>query len=73
MQFETHVDTRRFLRLKLKCGCTSKLFLSFALTFKWRPCRKYNSNVHRGVHYLSGKATDAYEAGAYTRPLFIST
>lgn len=21
----------------------------------------YNSNVHRGVHYLSGKATDAYE------------
>ncbi len=23
---------------------------------------EYNSNVHRGVHYLSGKATDAYEA-----------
>ena len=24
--------------------------------------KNYNSNVHRGVHYLSGKATDAYEA-----------
>lgn len=24
--------------------------------------RSYNSNVHRGVHYLSQKATDAYEA-----------
>jgi cysteine desulfurase/selenocysteine lyase len=25
-----------------------------------------NSNVHRGVHYLSGKATDAYEAARVT-------
>lgn len=24
-------------------------------------CRHYNSNVHRGVHYLSAKATTAYE------------
>mmetsp|Transcript_36924 Transcript_36924/g.91223 ORF Transcript_36924/g.91223 Transcript_36924/m.91223 type:complete len:504 (+) Transcript_36924:134-1645(+) len=24
--------------------------------------KSYNSNVHRGVHFLSGKATDAYEA-----------
>ena len=24
--------------------------------------REINANVHRGVHYLSGKATDAYEA-----------
>ena len=23
--------------------------------------KDYNSNVHRGVHYLSSKATDAYE------------
>ena len=27
---------------------------------------RYNSNVHRGIHTLSGKATDAYE-GARTR------
>lgn len=26
-----------------------------------RCCRHYNSNVHRGVHYLSAKATTAYE------------
>ena len=24
-------------------------------------CSHYNSNVHRGVHYLSAKATTAYE------------
>jgi cysteine desulfurase/selenocysteine lyase len=24
--------------------------------------RQYNSNVHRGVHALSARATDAYEA-----------
>jgi selenocysteine lyase/cysteine desulfurase len=24
--------------------------------------RQYCANVHRGVHYLSGKATDKYEA-----------
>lgn len=23
---------------------------------------EYNSNVHRGAHFLSGKATDAYES-----------
>ncbi|TAE61549.1 MAG: cysteine desulfurase [Nostocales cyanobacterium] len=29
----------------------------------WRDYyEKYNSNVHRGAHYLSAKATDAYEA-----------
>src|SRR5687768_265315 len=32
----------------------------------------YNSNVHRGVHYLSGKATDAYEEARKKVQLFIN-
>jgi cysteine desulfurase / selenocysteine lyase len=28
----------------------------------WRNYYEYNSNVHRGAHFLSGKATDAYES-----------
>jgi len=29
-----------------------------------RDYEQYNSNVHRGVHTLSAKATDAYEGSA---------
>ncbi|HXH18498.1 MAG TPA: cysteine desulfurase [Chitinophagales bacterium] len=32
----------------------------------------YNSNVHRGVHYLSGKATDAYEESRRIAQRFIN-
>jgi cysteine desulfurase/selenocysteine lyase len=32
----------------------------------------YNSNVHRGVHTLSGKATDAYEAARHKVQKFIN-
>lgn len=32
----------------------------------------YNSNVHRGVHYLSGKATDAYEEARRKAQRFIN-
>lgn len=32
----------------------------------------YNSNVHRGVHYLSGKATDAYEEARKKAQRFIN-
>ena len=33
--------------------------------------RTYNSNVHRGVHFLSQKATDAYEiARRKVQPLY---
>jgi cysteine desulfurase / selenocysteine lyase len=32
----------------------------------------YNSNVHRGVHTLSGKATDAYEAARHKVQTFIN-
>lgn len=32
----------------------------------------YNSNVHRGVHYLSGKATDAYEEARVKAQRFIN-
>jgi cysteine desulfurase/selenocysteine lyase len=28
--------------------------------------KEYNSNVHRGVHFLSQKATDAQEAASYS-------
>lgn len=34
--------------------------------------RVYNSNVHRGVHYLSGKATDAYEEARVKAQRFIN-
>lgn len=34
--------------------------------------REYNSNVHRGVHYLSAKATDAYEAARVKVAKFIN-
>lgn len=33
--------------------------------------REYNSNVHRGVHYLSQKATDRQEAARHTLAQFI--
>lgn len=34
--------------------------------------REYNSNVHRGVHYLSQKATDAYEVVRKKIQLYIN-
>src|SRR5690606_12105439 len=34
--------------------------------------RSYNSNVHRGVHYLSQKATDAQEAARLTVARFLN-
>ncbi|HVG15493.1 MAG TPA: cysteine desulfurase, partial [Chitinophagaceae bacterium] len=34
--------------------------------------REYNSNVHRGVHYLSQKATDAYEVVRKKVQLYIN-
>ncbi|HEY9301014.1 MAG TPA: aminotransferase class V-fold PLP-dependent enzyme, partial [Phormidium sp.] len=33
---------------------------------------KYNSNVHRGVHTLSGKATDAYEGARVKIAKFVN-
>ena len=34
--------------------------------------RQINANVHRGVHYLSGKATDAYEAARVKVAKFVN-
>lgn len=34
--------------------------------------RSYNSNIHRGVHYLSNKATDAYENARKRAASFIN-
>lgn len=33
---------------------------------------EYNSNVHRGVHYLSARATDEYEAARHKVAQFIN-
>jgi cysteine desulfurase/selenocysteine lyase len=35
--------------------------------------QKYNSNIHRGVHYLSEKMTEAYENARQTVQKFINT
>lgn len=37
-----------------------------------RVYREYNSNIHRGVHYLSGYATEAYEGARKTVAEFIN-
>ena len=81
MQFDVHRIRKDFPILKIKVRGKSLVYLDNAATTQ-KPNRviaaletyysEMNSNVHRGIHYLSEKATQEYEGARVTCQKFLN-